>query len=38
MAVIGVINDELNEDASMLFAKSILDFIIIIIFAATFGT
>jgi len=37
MAVVGAINDGLNGDPSMLFAKSILDFIIIIIFAATFG-
>jgi len=37
MAVVGAINDGLSGDASMLFAKSILDFIIVIIFAATFG-
>jgi len=37
MAVVGAINDGLNGDASMLFAKSILDFIIVMIFAATFG-
>jgi len=37
MAVVGAINDGLNGDPSMLFAKSILDFIIIIIFTATFG-
>ncbi|MDL2295781.1 DUF554 domain-containing protein [Lachnospiraceae bacterium OttesenSCG-928-E19] len=37
MAVVGAINDGLTGDASMLYMKSILDFVISIIFASTYG-
>ena len=37
MAVVGALNDGLTGDASMLYTKAILDFIIVIIFASTYG-
>lgn len=37
MAIVGALNDGLTGDASMLYTKSILDFIIIIIFSAAYG-
>ena len=37
MAIVGSIQDGLSGDPSTLFTKSILDFIIVIIFASTYG-
>ena len=37
MAIVGSIQDGLSHDPSTLFTKSILDFLIIIIFASTYG-
>lgn len=37
MAVVGSIQDGLTGDASMLIAKSLLDFVIVIIFSSTMG-
>lgn len=37
MAVVGSIEDGLNGDHSTLFAKSVLDFVIITVFAAAYG-
>ena len=37
MAVVGSIKDGLEGDGSMLFAKSILDFVIVMVFSSTFG-
>jgi len=37
MAVVGAINDGLTGDASMLYMKAILDLVIVIIFASTYG-
>lgn len=37
MAIIGSIQDGLNGDYSMLAAKSILDFVIVLVFASTYG-
>lgn len=37
MAVVGAINDGLTGDASMLYTKAILDLVIVIIFASTYG-
>ena len=37
MAVVGSINDGLTGDYSMLLAKSLLDFIIVMVFASTMG-
>ncbi|HBT64688.1 MAG TPA: DUF554 domain-containing protein [Ruminococcaceae bacterium] len=37
MAVVGSIQDGINADPSILYAKSILDFVIVIIFSSTFG-
>lgn len=37
MAIVGAIQDGLNGDYSMLAAKSILDFVIVIVFASTYG-
>lgn len=37
MAVVGAINDGLTGDANMLYTKAILDFVIVIIFASTYG-
>lgn len=37
MAVVGSIQDGLTGDASMLIAKSLLDFVIVLVFASTFG-
>lgn len=37
MAVVGAIQDGLNGDWSMLLAKSMLDFIIVMVFASTLG-
>ncbi|MGN1097355.1 MAG: DUF554 domain-containing protein [Clostridia bacterium] len=37
MAIVGSLNDGLNHDPSVLIAKSILDFVICIIFASTLG-
>lgn len=38
MAVVGALQDGLTGDASMLYTKSILDFVIVLIFAATLGS
>jgi uncharacterized membrane protein YqgA involved in biofilm formation len=37
MAIVGSIQDGLSHDPSTLFTKSILDFIVIILFASTYG-
>ena len=37
MAIVGSIQDGLSHDPSTLFTKSILDFLIVIIFASTYG-
>lgn len=37
MAIVGSVQDGLTGDASMIIAKSILDFVIVIIFTATYG-
>ena len=37
MAVVGALNDGLTGDYSMLMAKSVLDFVIVIVFASTYG-
>ncbi len=37
MAIVGSIQDGLSRDPSTLFTKSVLDFIILIIFASTYG-
>lgn len=37
MAIVGSLNDGLRHDPSVLFAKSVLDFVICIIFASTLG-
>ncbi|MCD8037391.1 MAG: DUF554 domain-containing protein [Clostridiales bacterium] len=37
MAIVGSIQDGLNGDASMLTAKAILDFVLCIVFASTYG-
>lgn len=37
MAIVGSIQDGLTGDASLLFTKSILDFLIILVFASTYG-
>ncbi|KHD36661.1 membrane protein [Clostridium acetobutylicum] len=37
MAIVGSLNDGLTGDASMLYTKSILDFIVVMIFASTLG-
>jgi len=37
MAVVGSIQDGISGDASMLYAKSTLDFVIVLIFASTLG-
>ena len=37
MAVVGALNDGLTGDASMLYTKAVLDFVIVIIFASTYG-
>lgn len=37
MAIVGSIQDGLNGDYSMLAAKSILDFVIVLVFASTYG-
>ena len=37
MAIVGSIQDGLSHDPSTLFTKSILDFLLIIIFASTYG-
>ncbi len=37
MAIVGSLNDGLRHDPSVLFAKSILDFVICIIFSSTLG-
>lgn len=37
MAIVGSIQDGLNSDHSMLLAKSILDFVIVVVFASTYG-
>jgi hypothetical protein len=37
MAVVGSIEDGLTGDASMLVAKSLLDFVIVVVFASTMG-
>ena len=37
MAIVGSLEDGLHGDASMLYAKAVLDFIIVLIFASTLG-
>ena len=37
MAIVGSIQDGLTGDHSMLFSKAVLDFIIVMVFASTFG-
>ena len=37
MAIVGAIQDGLSGDPSTLFTKSILDFMIVMIFAAAYG-
>lgn len=37
MAIVGSIQDGLNGDASMLTAKAILDFVLCVVFASTYG-
>ena len=37
MAVVGAIQDGINADPSILYAKSVLDFVVILILASTFG-
>lgn len=37
MAIVGSIQDGLEGDYSMLLAKSILDFVIVLVFASTHG-
>lgn len=37
MAIVGSLEDGLHQDASMLYAKSMLDFMIVMIFASTLG-
>ncbi len=37
MAIVGSIQDGLNGDASMLTAKAVLDFVLCIVFASTYG-
>ncbi len=37
MAIVGSVQDGLTGDASMIIAKSILDFVIVVIFTATYG-
>ncbi|EJF01270.1 DUF554 domain-containing protein [Liquorilactobacillus mali] len=37
MGVVGALQDGLNHDPSILFTKSIIDFIVILLFAATYG-
>lgn len=37
MAIVGSVQDGLKGDSSMLIAKSILDFVIVLVFASTYG-
>ena len=37
MAIVGSIQDGLTGDHTLLFSKSLLDFVIVMVFAATFG-
>lgn len=37
MAIVGAIQDGISADYSMLMAKAVLDFVIVLIFAATYG-
>ena len=38
MAIVGPLKDGISVDASMLFVKSVLDFVIIVVLAAIYGT